>query len=71
MQKTALTTAAALALATFGAGTAFAQSSLTLYGNADVSVDHVKKTAGVALVPALGVGDPSARTGLLAVLFLE
>jgi predicted porin len=56
MQKTALTTAAALALATFGAGTAFAQSSLTLYGNADVSVDHVKKTAGVALVPALGVG---------------
>jgi len=56
MQKTALNTAAALALATFAAGTAFAQSSLTLYGNADVSVDHVKKTAGVALVPALGVG---------------
>ena len=53
MQKTALTTAAALALATFGAGTAFAQSSLTLYGNADVSVDHVKKTAGVRLAPAL------------------
>ena len=52
MQKTALTTAAALALATFGAGTAFAQSSLTLYGNADISVDHVKKTAGVPL----GVG---------------
>src|SRR3990167_988968 len=50
MQKTALTTAAALALATFGAGTAFAQSSLTLYGNADVSVDHVKKTAGVPLL---------------------
>lgn len=49
MQKTALTTAAALALATFGAGTAFAQSSLTLYGNADISVDHVKKTAGVPL----------------------
>ena len=57
MQKTALTTAAALALATFGAGTAFAQSSLTLYGNADVSVDHVKKTAGVPLgVGALTVG---------------
>jgi predicted porin len=49
MQKNALTIAAALALATFGAGTAFAQSSLTLYGNADVSVDHVKKTAGVPL----------------------
>ena len=56
MQKTALTTAAALALATFGAGTAFAQSSLTLYGNADVSVDHVKKTAGVALAPSIGLG---------------
>lgn len=53
MQKTALNIAAALALATFGAGTAFAQSSLTLYGNADVSVDHVKKTAGVRLAPAL------------------
>ena len=50
MQKTALNIAAALALATFGAGTAFAQSSLTLYGNADVSVDHVKLTAGVPLV---------------------
>ena len=56
MQKTALTTAAALALATFGASTAFAQSSLTLYGNADVSVDHVKKTAGVPLVGAVLVG---------------
>ncbi len=57
MQKTALNTAAALALATFAAGTAFAQSSLTLYGNADVSVDHVKKTAGVPLgVGALTVG---------------
>lgn len=54
MQKTALNIAAALALATFGAGTAFAQSSLTLYGNADVSVDHVKKTAGVPLATALG-----------------
>ena len=49
MQKTALNIAAALALATFGAGTAFAQSSLTLYGNADVSVDHVSKSAGVPL----------------------
>lgn len=53
MQKTALNIAAALALATFGAGTAFAQSSLTLYGNADISVDHVKGTEGVRLAPAL------------------
>ena len=52
MQKTALNIAATLALATFGAGTAFAQSSLTLYGNADVSVDHVSKSAGVPLVGA-------------------
>jgi predicted porin len=68
MQKTALTTAAALALATFGAGTAFAQSSLTLYGNADVSVDHVKKTAGVPLAvavipPAFGGGTQTLGQG--------
>ena len=53
MQKTALNIAATLALATFGAGTAFAQSSLTLYGNADVSVDNVKVTDGVRLAPAV------------------
>ena len=62
MQKTALTTAAALALATFGAGTAFAQSSLTLYGNADVSVDHVKVTKGVKLAPLA----PLNTAGILA-----
>ena len=66
MQKTALTTAAALALATFGAGTAFAQSSLTLYGNADVSVDHVKKTAGVPLVGTVFVAG-TANVGQTAV----
>lgn len=54
MQKTVLTQAVAVALATLGMGAAYAQSSLTLYGNADVSVDHVKGTAGTALVPALG-----------------
>lgn len=61
MQKTALTTAAALALATFGAGAAFAQSSLTLYGIADVSVDHVKGTKGVALAPNFALAN---TTGL-------
>ena len=60
MQKTVLTQAVVVALATFGTGAAFAQSSLTLYGHADVSVDHVKGTAGVALAPALG----SATVGL-------
>lgn len=53
MQKTVLTQAVVVALATLGMGSAFAQSSLTLYGSADVSVDHVKKTAGVRLAPAL------------------
>ena len=46
MQKTALNIAAALALATFGASTAFAQSTLTLYGNLDVAVDNVRKGQG-------------------------
>lgn len=50
MQKSVLTSAVTLALATFGAGAAFAQSSLTIYGNADVSFDNVHKTAGVPLL---------------------
>lgn len=53
MQKSVLTSAVTLALATFGAGAAFAQSSLTIYGNADVSFDNVHKTAGVRLLPAV------------------
>lgn len=53
MQKSVLTSAVTLALATFGAGAAFAQSSLTIYGSADVSIDNVHKTAGVRLAPAL------------------
>jgi predicted porin len=52
MQKSVLTSAVTLALATFGAGAAFAQSSLTIYGSADVSIDNVHKTAGVRLIPA-------------------
>ncbi len=51
MQKTTMTKAVALALATFAAGAAFAESSFTIYGNADVSVDSVHKTAGVPLIP--------------------
>lgn len=46
MQKTVLTRAVAVALATMGAGAAFAQSSLTLYGNIDVAVDNVRKSRG-------------------------
>jgi len=47
MQKNVLTKAIAVALATLGAGgVAVAQSSVTIYGNADVSVDHVSKSKG-------------------------
>lgn len=53
MQKSVLTTAVTLALASLAAGTAFAQSSLTIYGNADVSLDNVHKTAGVRLLPGV------------------
>jgi len=43
MQKTVLTRAVAVALATLGTGAAFAQSSVTLYGNLDVALDNVHK----------------------------
>jgi len=46
MQKTVLTKAVAVALATLGAGAAWAQSSVTLYGNIDVAVDSVHKGQG-------------------------
>lgn len=46
MKKTAMTKAALLALATFGASAAFAQSSLTIYGNIDVAIDNVHKGQG-------------------------
>ena len=46
MQKTALTKAVAIALATMGAGAAFAQSSVTVYGNLDVAVDSATKGSG-------------------------
>lgn len=52
MQKNVLTKAVAVALATLGAGGAMAQSSVTLYGNADVSVDHVSKSQGTAAASA-------------------
>jgi len=54
MQKTILTKAVAVALATAGAGAAMAESSLTMYGNADVSLDNVHKTAGVRTLTGVG-----------------
>ena len=50
MQKTVLTKAVAVALATLGAGAAFAQSSMTIYGNIDGAVDSVHKNAGMNIL---------------------
>jgi predicted porin len=52
MQKTVLTKAVAVALATFGVGAAFAQSSLTIYGNIDGALDSVHKGKGVTITGA-------------------
>jgi predicted porin len=46
MQKTALTKALALALVALGTGAAYAQSSVTIYGNLDVALDNVHKGQG-------------------------
>ena len=51
MQKRVLSSAIALALTALASGTALAQSSVTIYGNIDVSFDRVKKEAGTALLP--------------------
>lgn len=50
MHKTVLTKAVAVALATFSAGAAFAQSSLTLYGNIDGALDNVHKGKGTSIL---------------------
>jgi len=57
-----VTKAVAVALATLGAGAAFAQSSLTIYGNADVSVDNVHKTAGIRTIPAISATQGTSST---------
>jgi predicted porin len=55
MQKNVLTKAIAVALATLGTTTvAMAQSSLTIYGSADVSLDNVHKTAGIRTLTGFG-----------------
>jgi len=68
MQKTVLTKAVAVALATFGVGAAFAQSSLTIYGNLDVAVDNVHKgqgdASGTILAATASVTAPSTVTRL-------
>ncbi len=70
MQKTVLTKAVAVALATFGMGAAFAQSSLTIYGNLDVAVDNIHKgqgdVSGSPLFTALAAGSPAFNAGFVA-----
>ena len=53
MQKRVLSSAIALALTALASGTALAQSSVTIYGNIDVSFDRVKRTEGEVINPAL------------------
>ncbi len=60
MQKRALSSAIALALTALASGTALAQSSVTIYGNIDVSVDRVKRDAGTPIT-----GAPAALTTAL------
>lgn len=64
MQKRVLSSAIALALTALAAGSALAQSSVTIYGNIDVSFDRVKKDAGSAnYTPALTAATGSATSG--------
>ncbi|MBU0915194.1 porin [Aquabacterium parvum] len=70
MQKRVLSSAIALALTALASGTALAQSSVTIYGNIDVSVDRVKRTSGDAITaPAstglLGAGTAAALSSAL------
>lgn len=68
MKKTVLTKAVAVALATLGACSAFAQSSLTIFGNLDVAVDNVHKGQGdvsgtlLAAVPAVAAAFSAPTT---------
>lgn len=70
MQKTVLTKAVAVALAALGASAAFAQSSVTLYGNLDVAVDNVHKgqgnIAGSTLFNTLATNSAAFNNGFVA-----
>lgn len=62
MQKRVLSSAIALALTALASGTALAQSSVTIYGNIDVSVDRVKRTSGEAITAPASTGPLGAGT---------
>ena len=62
MQKRVLSSAIALALTALASGSALAQSSVTIYGNIDVSFDRIKRDAGAdASAALLAGGVPNAN----------
>ncbi|MGE5451615.1 MAG: porin [Acidobacteriota bacterium] len=62
MHPSALTkVAAAVTLSIVGLGAAYAQSSVTLYGNLDVAFDHAHKGAGLQSIQGLGLPVPTAQ----------
>ncbi|TAK97359.1 MAG: porin [Aquabacterium sp.] len=61
MQKTVLTKAVAVALATLGASAAFAQSSMTIYGNVDAALDNVHKASGSSITGAAAAASTVTR----------
>ncbi|MBH1986132.1 MAG: porin [Burkholderiales bacterium] len=66
MQKRVLSSAIALALTALAAGSALAQSSVTIYGNIDVSFDRVKRDVGDVVAPgleSLNVKQSTSRVG--------
>ncbi|MBA4108157.1 MAG: hypothetical protein C0487_00975 [Leptothrix sp. (in: Bacteria)] len=68
MQKNMLTKAVVMALATLGASTAMAESSLTIYGTLDASLSHTKLKTSPTTVVATGAtaipGSEVSTTGL-------
>lgn len=67
MQKTIITKAALLAIASLAAGAATAQSSLTIYGNIDIAYTNVSKKQGDVsntVLPASSFAAPSTINGL-------
>ncbi|HET8869691.1 MAG TPA: porin [Aquabacterium sp.] len=62
MKRTMLSSAVVLAIALMGASVAHAQSSVTLYGNIDVAVDHAHKGAGRNSIQGLGLPEPRSQS---------
>ncbi len=70
MQKRVLSSAIALALTALASGSALAQSSVTIYGNIDISFDHIKRDAGAdASAALLAGGVPAANVAAVNTAF--